>query len=1020
MDIERKRVEDDLRGVIAGDVFCDELSVQLYASDASIYQVRPLGVIRPLHTRDVVACLRYAADNHLTVHGRGAGSGVAGESVGRGLVVDFSAHMNRWQRGIAATEMPVDEGQVTAIGEERRVRVQPGVVLASLNRELAKVGRFFGPDPESRSVTTMGSVLSINASGSHYLRSGSARDAVRSLEIVTAGGELIEVATHSPTEDSPAGRLAREVWGIFRHNREAIAKDNLRRGASNGIRFDGIVEPFESLDAAFPSPETKINLAKLITGSQGTFGLITEATVATEPIPAHRGVALFFFHRLDAAARGAVAALAHGVVACDLMDRRLLEIARDTDWAFSRLLPRDAEAMVTMELNSDSIGDLRRRLVDLEDDLIKRQKLAFSSTTTMERQQRDLYWMLSRRFVPRLYRVKGDHNPVPLIEDIWVPPTSLPGALAAIQEVLQRFQVTATIFAHAGHGQLHIRPFLDLASTKDTSRLRALSEQIASAVWAFDGLVGAEHAAGHSRSWLMSKQYAAVWPAMLQLKNLFDPQERLNPGKLVSLSPQTCDTNLRRLQTSIRVADNGRTLIEAAPAEIELAKSRALEVRTLPVLQKWTPPRGIEEEVRACNGCGRCRTQSPEQRQCPVFRVHPIEEASPRAKANLLRGVLTGELDPRELETDRAKEIADLCFGCHQCRLECPASVDIPKIVNEIKAQYVATNGLRLSDMLVSRIDRVAAMASRMPRLANFLLASPIWRWVLERTLGISQARSLPPLAHRNLLRYAAGRRWHKPSAHGGTKVVYFADHYATYHDTEVGIALSEVLLHNQIGIYIPQRQLGSGIARITSGDLRGARKIAKRNVRLLAEAVSLGYTVVVTEPAAALALKREYVHLLDDDDSRIVAENTFEACQYFMDLHQQGRLAVDFRDVHAEIAYHEPCHVRAIDSSQSAQRLLELIPGLKFETVDKGCTGMAGTWGLQRKNYRNSLRIGWPLITAIRRHPAHAAATQCSACKMQIEHGSGRTTVHPIKLLAHAYGRLPGFEQQLRMLASR
>ena len=1013
MDIERKRVEDDLRGIVVGDVFCDEVTAQLYASDASIYQVRPLGVVRPKHAEDVVACVRYAADQQLSIHGRGAGSGVAGDSIGRGLVLDFSTYMNRWRpEGPLGIEHPIPP--------DYNVRVQPGVVLASLNRALDGSKRIFGPDPSTRSVTTMGSVLSVNASGSHHLRSGSARDTVRSLEIVTAGGELLEVSSHSPAEDSGAGRLAREVWGIFRQHHEAISRDIERRGPANGIRFDDVIEPFESLRFSIPPPDTKVNLAKLLTGTQGTLALITEATVATQSVVAHRGVALFFFHRLDAAARGAVEALAHGVSACDLMDRRLLEIARDTEWAFARLLPRDAEAMLLMELDSDSLSDLRRKLALLEDDLVHRKKLAFASTTTLEDKQRDLFWSLARRVVPRLFRVRGDNNPIPLIEDIWVKPQSLPGALAAIQEVLQKFQVTATIFAHAGHGLLHIRPFIDLASPKDAATLRPLSEQIASAVWAFDGLIGAEHSAGHSRSWLLSKQYAAVWPAMLQLKQLFDPQDRFNPGKLVSVSPLPCDANIRPVRTSIRVTDADQVLIEAEPEEIQRAKSRGTDVRALPVLQKWLAPRAIEETVRACNGCGRCRTSAPEQRQCPMFRIMPIEEASPRAKANLLRGVLTGELDPHDLESDRAKEIADLCFGCHQCRLECPASVDIPKIVNELKAQYVATNGLPLSDMLLSRIDRVAAWGSRFPALTNFILRNGTSRWLLDRAFGLAQARELPPVARRNLLRYAAGRRWHKPSAHGGTKVVYFADHYANYHDPEVGIALSEILLHNQIGIYIPPGQMGSGIARITSGDLKGARRIARRNVRLLADAVGLGYKIVVTEPAAALALKREYVHLLDDEESHIVADNTFEACQYLIDLHQQDRLATDFKPVHADLAYHEPCHVRAIDPNRSAIRLMELIPGLKVDAIDEGCTGMAGTWGLRRDNYRASLRIGWPLMAKIKGHHSHAAVTQCSACKMQIEHMSRRSTIHPIKLVAFAYGRLPGFEKNLRLMPTR
>ncbi len=1028
MDIERKRVEDDLRGVIGGDVFCDELSVQLYASDASIYQVLPLGVVRPRSAEDVIACVRYADEQNLSVHARGAGSGVAGESLGRGLVIDFSVYMRRWRPdgppGEALPGSPSGKPSATqpppdAVGSSL-VRVQPGVVLAELNRELAPVRRQYGPDPATRSVTTMGSVLAVNASGSHFLRSGSARDTVRSIELVTASGELLELSSHWPGEPTAAGRLARGVWDVFRQHRDVIEADMRQRGTANGVRFDGVIEPFESLSANLPTPQTRVNLARLIVGTQGTFGMITDATLATEPVPLHRGVALFFFRRLDAAAQGAVAAVRHGVAACDLMDRRLLEIARDTEWAFAQLLPRDAEAMILVEMQGDAVGELRGRLAKLEDELCRRQKLAFASTTTMERQQRDLYWALSRRVIPRLYRVRGDHNPVPLIEDVWVPSEAIPKALVSIQEVLRKFQITATIFAHAGHGQLHIRPFIDLASAKDTARLRPLSEQIAAAVWECGGLVGAEHAAGLSRSWLLRKQHRETWPAMVKLKRLFDPHDRLNPGKLITARPEQCDENLRPVTTTIRVSQQDTALIEASAAETSLAADRDRAVRQLPVLLHWGPGRDIEQTVRSCNGCGRCRTTAPDQRQCPVFRTLPIEEASPRAKANLLRGVLTGRLDPGDLVSDRAKQIADLCFGCHQCRLECPASVDIPKIVNEIKAQYVATNGLPLSELLMSRIDRVAVIGSRFPALANYLLRSPAWRWVLERTFGLSQARTLPPLAKRSFLRYATGRRWQRPSAHGGTKVAYFVDHYANYHDPEIGIALAEVLLHNGIDVYVPLRQAASGIARITAGDTKGAQRIARQNVRVLADAVSRGYTVLVTEPAAALALRREYVNLLGDEDARTVADNTFEACEYLWGLHGQNRLSLDLNNVAAEIAYHEPCHVRAFDSSKSALRLLGLIPGLNVQHVDRGCTGMAGTWGLHRKNYRNSLRIGWPLITEMRRHTAHAAATQCGACKMQIEHGSGRSTVHPIKLLAHAYGRLPGFEKQLRMTPTR
>ncbi len=991
MEIERKRVEDDLRGLIRGDVICNALDVQLYASDASIYQISPLGVVRPRGSADVAACVRYAVENSISIHPRGAGSGVAGESLGRGLIVDFSRYMRRWRR--------------EPMAGSSSVRVQAGVVLAALNRELAVDGLLYGPDPATRSVTTMGSVLSVNASGSHYLRSGSARDTVASLEFVTSSGEVVELSKHSVDEPTLQGRLAHGVAEIVWGYQKQIDARLDRSAIGNGIRFDGIIDP-----------AGHVNLAKMVVGTQGTLGLITEATVSTEQVASHRGVILFFFSRLDSAARGAVVAVGHGVVACDLMDRRLLEIARETESPFAKLLPRDAEAMLLVELQSETLAHLQDRMQAVEDELCRADGLAFASSKTVDRTQRDLYWALSRRVIPRLYRVKGEQSPIPLVEDLSVPIDRLPAVLIEIQDVLKRHQVTATIFAHAGHGQLHIRPFFDLASDGDSELFAPLSTEIAEVAWRHGGAVGTEHAAGLSRSWLLERQAGDLWPAMLKLKKLFDPNGRMNPGKLVGDWTHRCDEFIRPVSTQIEVSSGANDLIQAGRSELLVAEVSGNPVRRLPVVQIWGKGKEIEQTVRDCNGCGRCRTTASDQRQCPMFRIYPAEEASPRAKANLLRAVLTGVLDPNDLALERSKEIADLCFGCHQCRVDCPASVDIPKIVGEIKAQYVATNGLKLSDMLASRIDRVSLLASKVPWLANHLIKSPTWRWLLERAFGLARARELPPVATQTFIRYAAKRQWTKPSRHGGTKVVYFVDHYANYHDVDLGRSLAEILLHNQIGLFVPAKQMVSGMSRISAGDMKAAKVIAKRNIRILADAVRQGYTIIATEPAAVLCLQREYLHLIDDEDSKLVAKNTWEACRYLWDLHQQNRLSLDFKPIAAEIAYHQPCHIRAIDDGEPGPRLMRLIPGLNVQEVNQGCSGMAGTWGLRQQNYRNSLRIGWPLITAMRRHTAQAAATECSACKMQIEHGSGLATVHPLKLLAYAYGRMPRIEKELAL----
>ena len=328
---------------------------------------------------------------------------------------------------------------------------------------------------------------------------------------------------------------------------------------------------------------------------------------------------------------------------------------------------------------------------------------------------------------------------------------------------------------------------------------------------------------------------------MGQVKRLFDPHYRLNPGKLFGSEFQKPNENLRPATQTIEIASDNRVLVQADARTLLAARSEGKSVPQLQVLQHWPAGGMITDVTRGCNGCARCRTTSPSERQCPVFRATSREEASPRAKANLLRGVLSGQLSVDDLTDERAKTIADLCFNCHQCRLECPASVDIPKIVGELKAQYVATNGLPLSDALMGRIDTVAATMSRLPWLSNLLMRSRLSRWLAERMLGLSASRPLPPVVPETFLRYASGRRWTRPLPHGGLKVAYFVDLYANYFDPDIGRALAEVLQQNSIGLYVPSAQHASGMARITSGDLKGARKIARKNVRLLSDAVQTG-----------------------------------------------------------------------------------------------------------------------------------------------------------------------------------
>lgn len=1052
MEIDRQRIQADLRGLIDGEVFCDELMAQLYATDASVYEIPPLGVVRPRGVEDVVRCVQYAVEHGLALYPRGAGTGLAGESLGRGLILDFS----RFMRRIVATDYP-------------RVTVQPGLVLAELNRTVGQAGYLFGPDPATRSVSTVGSALSVDSSGSHFPKYGSAGDKLEALQVVLASGEVVRLErkhlvgdaenenglrgrdNDGQSEDatqrdsaqndeerhgSTVARLAKNVYQLLDSQRELIEQPpwgNVARGA--GYRLERALG------------NGSIDLVRLLSGSEGTLAIITEATILVDPIPSVRGVAMLFFDRMEGATRAALEASADGVAACDLLDRRLLEIARETYSGYEKLLPRGAEAMLLVEHQGEDIAEIRAKLSSLVDRIQKRGKWFHSWRMTADRSERDMYWRICRRVIPRLYRLKGSTRPVPFIEDVAIPPNNIPEFIFEAQNVFKAERVTATVFGHVAHGQLHIRPFLDLSDPSQVGKMERIAENLYEKVWEFGGTISGEHAIGLSRNWFSERQFGPRLELCRNVKRLFDPGGILNPGKFPSDHPQRIAENLRPLASvPTNLAPNvvlggenaapantsaseeeARERVPAVPSpplnsvtlpivelnEVENAEgqSRGLGLSDrppLPLLLNWVSEQELGVAARTCNGCGRCRTTSGNERMCPMFRVSYSEEASPRAKANLMRAVFAGRIPHQQWEADGFKKLADLCFHCHQCRVECPASVDIPKMMTEAKAQYVATNGLGSVDRWMTRLDWFAKQASRLPSVFNWCLGNRRIRWFLEKTTGLAQGRKLPALAPKTFMRWAVRQKLHRPTKSKRRKVLYFVDHYVNWHNPLVGRALVEVLKHHGIEVYVPLEQSVSHIAKIAAGDVQTARNLLKPTVRMLAEAIRQGYEVVATEPAAALCLKHEYRHLWDDEDTQLIAEHSHEACNYLLKLHDANELELDFKPLQLSIVYHQPCHVRALDPENSGKKLLELIPGVTVQDAAAGCSGMAGTYGLKKENYRTSLRIGWNLISTMQQTTAQIGSTECSSCKLQMEQAVPTPTIHPIAILAHAYGRVP------------
>lgn len=970
---QRERIQDDLRGLVAGEAFCDELTCQLFASDGSIYRIAPAGVVRPRSAADVVAVVQYAAEKGIPLHARGAGSGVAGESLGPGLVVDFSCHMRR----------------VLEIGADW-VRLQPGVVHERLNVQLARHGRVFGPNPGNSSVATIGGVVSIDGSGNRWLRYGPPRDHVRRLQVVLGSGELIEVGNeplqpeYFTRQSSAKQRFIDRLVALLAPRAEQIKQQQVR----SPVDRCGY-----NLREAFG--EHHLDLRRLIAGSEGTLALITELELNTEPAPESQGVALLLFDSLEKASRAVMHILPHQPTACDLLDRRHVSLAREYEVRLDVLIPQDTEAVLLVEQHGEQPSEVRQRLLSIVDELQHERKLASGVRMALDPAEVELFWQLAIRIQPMLYRTKSETLPVPIIEDVAVPPEVMPSFLPKLQNVFKRHQVTASLSAHAGQGQLHVQPFLNLADPDQVQTMYRLAADVYEMTWEHGGTISGEHACGLSRTAFVQRQCGPLYELFRSVKRVFDPAGILNPGKVVGDDPHQPICNLR-------------PAIGRASGPESASEDEEPAMRNLVELQSGWDAHAVIEIARRCNGCGDCRLQTAGVRMCPIFRILPAEEATPRAKANLIQGILSGELDLSGLTTDRFSEIADLCINCHMCRLECPANVDIPKLVAESKAAHVAANGLQFHDWVALRLDLIAQLGSLVRPVSNWALGNRQARWLMEKSLGIAQGRKLPRLAASNFLRRAARRRLTKPARRAGQKVAYFVDTYATYFDPRLAESLVAVLEHNGVEVFVPPDQRQSGAAAVAHGAAALAAKFARHNVSILAEAVRQGCQIVATEPAATSCIVHEYPNLLDDDDCRLVAENTTDACAYLWQLHLKGKLQLDFKPITHTLAYHTPCRLKALRVGSPGWNLLRLIPGLTVFHVDEGCSGMAGTFGLRSCNYRRSLRAGWGLISELRGPQLQAGVTECTACKMQMEQGTTKPTVHPIKLLALSYGLMP------------
>ncbi len=984
----------DLRSLVRGDVEFDSVSRHLYSTDAGLTQILPLGVVSPRDTADVVRIVTYASEVGLSVIPRGMGSGLNGGAVGPGIQIDFSRYMN--------SVVEIDP-------EGSWIRVQPGVVLARLNALLRPRGVFFPPDPSSENHCSLGGMIGTNASGARTVAYGATKDFVRELEVVMADGSLhhsrpatldhLSADSRSESRTFAAAAFS-TVLAELAEKRDLIAS-RLPKVVKNSCGYR-----VETLLGHFPSAD--IPLQKLFVGAEGTLGIVTEATLGILPLPARRGVAMAYFPTVFASGEAVPGILALLPSAVEIMDSRFLDLVRRHDPKVDAMLPYGADTALLIEFEGADGKQLDEKFATLARNLDG--SAALRLVRAADESEAESLWRMRRSAVPLMQRSPGRRQPLPFVEDITVPPTKVPECIAFLQRLFDREGIQAVMVGHIGDGNLHTRPLLDPRDPQDRVIMQRVYDEVATYVLGVGGTLSGEHGDGLVHTPRLEAMYGPeVYQVFTHIKEAFDPRGVLNPGK--KTGEQLSD---HKLMSQPRYGATYKT----NPQRTVLC----------------FPEHGFENEIERCHGCAACKS-AVGTTMCPVYKATAREQASPRAKANLLRAAISGGLDSEGVDAGRvAKEVMDLCIGCGMCAVECPSRVNIPKLVLEARSRYRLAHHAALVDALLGRAETVVRVGAALAPVVNPLLGLRAVRLGAQLFTGLDRRRPLGRFARPPFHRAAAGLRVPAPlrspsgvepaAATPGPDrtVAYFYDLFADYYDPGLPEAVLRVLDAHGCRVVLPH-QRASGIPEMLYGYARQAQKVAGANIQGALEHVQKGAMLVSAEPTASFAFKVHYPDYLHRAACSLVADATRDLGEFLAAerrAHPESAPAAGPVDINAIVTtgqsrstntgsvlvgYHQPCHLKAQSVDSPGLHLLREIPGVQIVDLAAGCCGMAGTFGMKKRSYDLSMSVGEPLFRRIVEASPALLASECSTCRMQLAHATGLPVVHPVVLLAAAYG---------------
>ena len=947
-----------------GEVRFDPYSRSLYSTDASNHQVTPIGVALPETDEDLFSAVETAAELGVPLLPRGGGTSLSGAAVGEALILDCSKHLAQIHN--------IDVESQTAI-------VGPGVVCNQLNAAAAEHGLMYGPDPASADRATFGGMIGTNATGAHSIRYGMTADHVLAVEAVLSDGtsaRFEEMSVSGAELKASSGGLEAQIYAaalaISGNYAEAVVDRWPRTWRrSSGYSLNYLTQYTPDRPAAWYQdeypPKSEFNLAPLLCGSEGTLAILRRAEVRLVPRPAHTTLVVLAFDSVALACETTPAILETEPAAVELIPRTLIERARAVP-AYARRLgfvDGDPTALLVVEYTGESPSEAQAAAQELG----RRGR-----TLTKSEEQADL-WAVRKAGLGLLMSVPGDAKPITFMEDVAVPVEQLSQYVTEVDRILQENGTHGEWYAHASAGCLHMRPLVNLRAAEGVRQMRTIAEAVVDLAISMGGSISGEHGDGLAHTEYNERLFGPeIMRAFTEIKQAFDPEGILNPGKVVQQK------------------DGGARM----DADLRLGPHYvALEPETVFAFQKQG---GFKGAVEACTGVGICR--KAEGVMCPSFQATLDEAHSTRGRANALRAAISGKLPSDAMSSRELYEILDLCIECKGCKSECPTQVDMARLKAEFLSHYQAVHGVPIRSRLFGEIAAVFKLLHPLARISNRAARTGMFRWLLGQTVGIASQRTLPALASRRF-----SKQFKPPlEAGAGNQVVLFLDTFTEFNNPEIGEAAVSLLSAAGFDVALVPDQICCGRPLISKGMLERAKANAIRNVRALAPYAREGKSIVGLEPSCVSALQDEYPDLLPDDQDAIDVAGAAILIEEF--LVAENRLDnLEFQAGNESIMLHNHCHTKSLSGGQSTVEMLRAT-GRTVEEIPSGCCGMAGSFGYEAEHYEISMQIGeLELFPAVRKAidtegVKHIVAPGTS-CRAQIRDGTAVEAQHPVQLLA-------------------